>query len=167
MKKIGIFYGSTTGTTADVAQRIAKALGVDAADIHDMAKSKPSDVAPYDLLVLGTSTWGAGDMQDEAHDFADGLQGMSLAGKEVALFGCGDETMADTFCDGVAELMKYVEPTGARIIGSFDVSGYDFSESKAVGADGKAVGLLIDEVNHADTADRRINEWCELLKTEI
>ena len=88
-------------------------------------------------------------------------------GRTVALFGCGDETMADTFCDGVAELMKYVEPTGARIIGSFDVSGYDFSESKAVGADGKAVGLLIDEVNHADTADRRISEWCELLKTEI
>lgn len=81
-------------------------------------------------------------MQDEAHDFADGLQGMSLAGKEVALFGCGDETMADTFCDGVAELMKYVEPTGARIIGSFDVSGYDFPKAKPSAPMARLLGCL-------------------------
>lgn len=28
MKKIGIFYGSSTGVTAEVAQEIAKKLGV-------------------------------------------------------------------------------------------------------------------------------------------
>lgn len=34
MKKIGIFYGSTTGITAEVAEDIADALGVDKKDLH-------------------------------------------------------------------------------------------------------------------------------------
>ena len=167
MNKIGIFYGSTTGTTAEVAKQIGAALGVADADIHDMSKSKPSDVAPYDVLVLGTSTWGVGDMQDDAHDFADGLQGESLRGKKVALFGCGDESMTDTFCNGVAELLEYVKRTGATVIGQYDVAGYDFAKSAAVDENGKAIGLLIDDVNHADTADKRIEAWCKELKNEI
>lgn len=167
MNKIGIFYGSTTGTTAGVARQIAKELGVADTDVHDMSKSSPSDVAPYDVLIMGTSTWGDGDMQDDAHDFADGLQGLSLKGKKVALFGCGDETMADTFCNGVEEFLEYVKPTEATIIGQFNVDGYDFSKSKSVNADGEAAGLLIDEVNHADTVDKRIKEWCDELRKEI
>lgn len=86
-------------------------------------------MAPYDVLIMGTSTWGDGDMQDDAHDFADGLQGLSLKGKKVALFGCGDETMADTFCNGVEELLEYVKPTEATIVGQFNVDGYDFSKA--------------------------------------
>ena len=42
-----------------------------------------------------------------------------------------------------------------------------FSKSKSVNADGEAVGLLIDEVNHADTVDKRIKEWCDELRKEI
>ena len=35
--------------TAEVAQEIAKLMGVDEKDVHDVAKSAPSDVAPYDV----------------------------------------------------------------------------------------------------------------------
>ena len=41
MKKIGIFYGSSTGMTAEVAQEIAKLMGVDEKDVHDVARSAP------------------------------------------------------------------------------------------------------------------------------
>ena len=37
MKKIGIFYGSSTGMTAEVAEEIAKAMGVDTSDIHNLS----------------------------------------------------------------------------------------------------------------------------------
>lgn len=167
MKKIGIFYGSSTGVTEGLAKKLAAQLEVADADVHDMAKSKPSDVGDYDIILLGTSTWGAGGMQDDAHDFADGLQGEFLRGKKVALFGCGDESMTDTFCNGVAELYDYVKPTGATFIGAYNVDGYVFSESRAVNADGIALGLLIDDVNHADTVQARINDWCSELKKEF
>ena len=54
----GIFYGSTTGTTEAVAQDIARMLGIPASDIHNVAETSPDAVAPYDLLILGSSTWG-------------------------------------------------------------------------------------------------------------
>ena len=38
MNKIGVFYGSTTGTTEDEAHRIAEKLNVPNGDIHDASK---------------------------------------------------------------------------------------------------------------------------------
>ena len=65
MKTIGIFYGSSTGTTEGIAKRIAEKLGVEDKDIHDVSNASPADVAPYEILLLGCSTWGAGDLQDD------------------------------------------------------------------------------------------------------
>ena len=57
MKTIGIFYGSSTGTTEGIAKRIAEKLGVEDKDIHDVSNASPADVAPYEILLLGCSTW--------------------------------------------------------------------------------------------------------------
>ena len=38
MNKIGVFYGSTTGTTEDLARRIAEKLDVPSAHIYDVSK---------------------------------------------------------------------------------------------------------------------------------
>ena len=61
MKKIGIFYGSTTGTTKDVAKKIGEQLGVKPEDIHDVASAAPSMVGDYDVIIIGASTWGDGE----------------------------------------------------------------------------------------------------------
>ena len=57
MSKIGVFYGSTTGTTEDVARKIAEKLNVPQGDIHDASTLTDALVKEYDVLVLGTSTW--------------------------------------------------------------------------------------------------------------
>ena len=59
MKKTGIFYGSSTGKTEDVAKRIAARAGIADKDIHNVAETKPSEIAEYDILLLGSSTWGS------------------------------------------------------------------------------------------------------------
>lgn len=159
MKKIGIFYGSTTGATEEVAKMIASKLGVAAEDVHDVARTAPSAVGPYDTLIFGTSTWGDGQLQDDWLDFADGVQQLDLRGKRVALFGVGDETMADTFCSGVGELARRLAGTGAELVGSYPADVYDFSHSDAVGADGQPVGLLLDQVNHSDLTEGRVDGW--------
>lgn len=165
-KKIGIFYGSTTGNTADEAKAIARAMGVADADVHDVAKSKPSDVAPYDVLILGSSTWGAGDLQDDWYDFLDGLQSLSLKDKIIALFGCGDESMADTFCGAVGELYDRLQPTGTWFIGAFNADGYDYSHTPAEKG-GRIVGLLLDDVNHPELSAQRVEAWTTQLKGEL
>ena len=55
MSKIGVFYGSTTGTTEDVARKIAEKLNVPQGDIHDASTLTDALVKEYDVLVLGTS----------------------------------------------------------------------------------------------------------------
>lgn len=156
--KTGIFYGSTTGTTRKIAETIAERLGVPSEDVHDVANVGPSAVAPYDLLICGTSTWGNGELQTDWLDFLDGLEMEDLSGKKVALFGSGDETMADTFCSGVGELYKRIKRTGAQFVGSYPANVYKFNHSEAI-VGGAPVGLLLDEVNHPDLTPGRIDGW--------
>ena len=73
MKKIGIFYGSSTGNTEIVADKIKALFGKDAETINIDSASK-EDLEKYDFLVLGTSTWGIGDMQDDWEDFIEILE---------------------------------------------------------------------------------------------
>ena len=63
MKKIVIVYGSTTGTCEDLAGRIAAKLGVD--NVINVTDFNDSVIADNDNLILGTSTWGAGEVQDD------------------------------------------------------------------------------------------------------
>lgn len=163
MKKYGIFYGSATGSTATVAESIAKELGVAKEDIKDVSEASPSMFGDYETLILGTSTWGDGEVQEDWYDMLAGVQSLALEGKKIAIFGCGDETMADTFCDGVGELYKRLLPTGATFIGDFDAEGYDYRHTSAE-VDGKIVGLLLDQVNHSDLTEDRIHRWVEKIK---
>ena len=64
MKKIGIFYGSSTGTTQGIAETIASKLGVPASDVIDVSKMNADMVKEYEVLLLGTSNWGDGEYED-------------------------------------------------------------------------------------------------------
>jgi flavodoxin I len=46
--KIGLFYGTQTGKTADVAEMIQKELGEDVADLHDIAGAQKEDLEGYE-----------------------------------------------------------------------------------------------------------------------
>ncbi len=166
MSKIGIFYGSNTGYTAGVAGKLAEKLGVAATDVYDVAKAAPSQLGDYDVLLLGTSTWGAGDMQDNWEDFINGAEALCLKGKKIAVFGCGDESMTDTFNTGMGKLYDRMQKTGAEFIGGFNADGFDFAESEAY-KDGQAVGLMLDEVNHPELSDGKIDAWVEEIKGQI
>lgn len=161
--RIGIYFGSSTGTTEDIAGRIAAQLGVDSNDIHNVSSADPNSAAQYDLLILGTSTWGVGDLQDDWADFKDGLKPY-VSGKKVALFGVGDsDSFGDTFCDGVGELYETYEGAGCTFVGEVSADGYTYGETRAE-RDGHLVGLLLDEANQSDLTDSRIAEWVKTLK---
>lgn len=166
MKKTGIFYGSTTGTTESIARKIAFSLGMEAADVRDVASFTVADAASYEVLLLGTSTWGSGELQDDWYGGIEVLKSMNLQGKTVALFGCGDSSCyADTFCDGMGLLYRELEGAGCRFCGSVEISDYNFEASRAV-INGRFVGLALDEANESDKTEVRIKNWVEKLKEE-
>lgn len=167
MNKIGVFYGSSTGTTEDVASRVAEKLGVSSADVYEVSKLTEALAEQYDVLVLGSSTWGAGELQDDWYDGVKVLKKCDLSHKCVALFGCGDsDSYCDTFCDAIGVLYEELKDTKCKFVGATDPAGYTFDSSISV-VDGKFVGLPLDEVNESDKTDERIEAWTEQVKQEI
>ncbi len=51
MKKIGLFYGSTTGNTETAATAIAAALGIGNVTLHDIADTPPETLGSYDNII--------------------------------------------------------------------------------------------------------------------
>ena len=138
MKPTIVIYGSSTGTCQEIAETIASKLG---ADIIDAASLNADAIASHDNLILGTSTWGAGEMQDDWYDGVKELKSADLSSKTVALFGCGDsESYPDTFCGGMKELYDAAKEAGATVLDGVSADGYTFDESEAVEGD-KFVGL--------------------------
>lgn len=157
MKTTVIIYGTSTGTCEDLASRIGAKLGVD--NIINVTNLDNNVIADNDNLILGTSTWGAGDVQDDWYDGIKTIKSVDLSNKTVALFGCGDsESYPDTFVGGMAEIYNAVKAAGANVVGAVPTEGYTFDDSESV-VDGMFVGLAIDEVNEDDKTDERIDAW--------
>ena len=155
----GIFYGSTTGSTEAVAQDIAKQLGIADADVHNVADASADETDKYDLLVLGSPTWGNGDLQDDWYGFLDRLKTRDLTGRKVALFGCGDSAAyPDSFCDALAEIRDGLEATGCTFVGALDAAEYDGCTSR-ICRDGKVIGLAVDDGASEAVSDARMEKW--------
>lgn len=165
MKKTIVVYGSTTGSCQEFAEQIAQKLGV--SDVVSVADVDADKLSEYDNLLLGTSTWGAGELQDDWYDGVETLKSADLSGKTVALFGCGDaDGYGDTFCGGMAELYNTVKDSGAKLVGQVDAGTYNYDDSEAV-VDGKFVGLALDCSESQGKSENRIDEWLDSIKSEL
>lgn len=169
MSSVAIFYGSTGGNTKEVAEMICKELGGEGnVDIFDVGNLKDaSDFGKYQKLILGTSTWGDGDLQDDWYDFMKHFEKVDLSGKSVALFGLGDQDgFGHAYLNGLKVLYDAVKKQGAKIVGAWKAEGYTYDESEAV-IDGKFVGLALDADNQDDLTAERVKEWCKMIKSEL
>lgn len=159
-----VIYGSSTGTCEVLAEKIASKLGCEALNVQNLSADM---VAANKNLILGTSTWGAGELQDDWYDGLKILQGADLSGKTIAIFGCGDcSSYSDTFVGGMGELYNGIKDSGAQFIGSVETSGYTYDDSEAV-IDGKFIGLPLDEINEDDKTDARIDAWITQISLDL
>lgn len=134
-----VIFGSTTGMTEAVAGKIAQALGCEAVNVN------AADAAAFDaeLLVLGSSTWGVGDLQDDWAAKLDEVKG-NFAGKKVAVFGLGDSVgFADSYCVAAETIANAAKDAGATLVGEI---------------------LKLDDTNEADQTDGKIAAWIETIK---
>ncbi len=167
MAKIGLFYGSTTGNTVRGADLIQKAFGPGVVDLIDVGTASSQDLKKYDALILGTSTWHWGGLQDEWALFEDYLTSDILGGKKIAFFGLGDQKRyPDHFVDGMGLLYEKVKPLGVKVVGLWSREGYDFDVSTALMGD-HLVGLALDEDNESHKTEDRVNRWVQQLKKEL
>ncbi len=164
--KTAIFYASSTGNTSNIANLIGEKL--DISDIYDIADVSLEKIAEYNNVILGVSTWGDGDLQDDWDDNIKELNSIDFSSKTVAMFGLGDQDgYPDTYLDALGILYEEVKKLGANVIGEWDVDdSYNFDESKAV-LDNKFVGLALDEDSQDDLTNQRVEEWSSIIKNNF
>ncbi len=172
MSKIGIFVGTAGGTSMKIADALVEAFGIDEEDVINMEEDfddVEDQMLQYDILFIGSSTWGQGDVhfswvdpqleiEDEEFDFS---------GKTVAFFGAGDcKKHGEHFCSALGKLHKTFTKAGAKAIGFIPKDGYEYEFSLAE-MDGKLCGCAIDEHNEPEKTDERIALWIDSLKSEL
>jgi len=101
-RPLGIFVATMTGLAKICADEVADALagtGI-AAEVRLMDGLAADALDAFDTVVIVSSTYGHGDIPDNGQGLFAAIQaGPSLAGKKYAVFGLGDRSYADTFCN--------------------------------------------------------------------
>merc|ERR1719191_305223 len=124
---VGLFFGTQSGKTEEVAGMIATEAGLEAQSVDDVSAG---DLAGFDGLIVGAPTWHTGADEQRSgttwDDYLEEIRGLDLCGKPVAVFGTGDSSSyGDNFCDAIEELHSAFEAAGAKMVGYVPSSGYE------------------------------------------
>jgi sulfite reductase alpha subunit-like flavoprotein len=148
-----ILVGTMTGTAEMVAQEAQTALDAagHAATIRMMDALDAGVFADGGTFLICTSTYGQGDVPDNAQEFFASLERdrPDLSGVTYGLFALGDITYRDTFCEGGIRFDTLLTELGARRVG--DIVKHDASS-----------GTLPEEV-----AAQWIVPWAELVESSL
>jgi len=166
MNKIAILYGSSGGNTQLVAKQVQE-LFDGRADLYDVADVRLDDIKAYPYLILGTSTTGVGDLQDDWDGFLPSFA--EIGSFQVRPLPSSDWATVLLSSGSFAESMRIIYDAikdKVKIVGQVPDEGYTYDDSTAV-IDGIWVGLPLDEDNEYDLTSQRLQAWVDTLKKEF
>ena len=135
--RIGIFVATMTGLAELCAEEIEAALTEAgfAAERRLMDGLGADALDGFETIVIVSSTYGHGDIPDNGQAFFAALTAAdSLAGKRYAVFGLGDRTYSDTFCQAGEKWDALLADRGATRVTPLerhDASAGTFAEDEA------------------------------------
>ncbi len=151
--ELTILVGTMTNTAQLVAQEIELTLGDDdtSVNVQYMDGLDAGAIKPGSLVLICTSTYGQGDVPDNAKALYDSLVATrpDLSSVRYGVIALGDRTYLQTFCFGGKKFDAIFSELGAQRVG--EVCFHDAS-----------AGTLPEEVclEWAQT-------WCEQARTEL
>jgi len=134
-----ILVGTMTGTAELVADEVKDTLVAEgiAAEVLAMDKLTPAVFDRPGRFLICTSTYGQGDVPDNARDFFAALEAAKpdLGRIQYGVIALGDHTYAQTFCFGGKRFDKLLASLGAQRVGDLllhDASAGTIPEEVAV-----------------------------------
>lgn len=168
--KIGLIYGTNTGVTEIVAEKLDEELrenGVDV-ELHDIASVDFNVIDKYNTLIIAVPTWNDGELQDDWDEVLDQWNEYDFDGKKVAFVGTGDqEAYHENYLDAIGKMALPVRNSGGEIFGRTSTKGFQHTKSVGDDGDGYFCGLAIDEDNEPELTDERIANWVIQIKKEL
>ena len=165
MKKIGLFWGSTSGNTeiaVEFMEEYLKDEGFEV-DSHNVADSDPETMLEYDNLIIGCPTWNIGELQDDWDSIFLDYEKLDFSGNTAAFFGCVDQVgYPSNFLDDIGMLAEPFMKNGGKLIGRCSRDPYQFTGSRALDSDDKLMGLGLDYDNDdEETCEDMMVMWLE------
>src|SRR5581483_9040205 len=136
---VTILVGTMTGTAELVADEVKDALRAEglAVDVLPMDKLTPAVFERAGRFLICTSTYGQGDVPDNARDFFAALETArpDLSQVQYGVIALGDRTYVQTFCFGGKRFDQLLTALGAKRLGEIllhDASAGTVPEEVAV-----------------------------------
>lgn len=171
MQTVGLFYGTRTGETMEVAEMIQEAFkehGLTDVTLIDIADARVRDMDNYPNLILGSSTYRSGDLEPSWETVYPDLKAYDFSEKTVALFGLGNQfEYADTFASGMGLLARSILSGNGKLIGYWAAADYMFDYSYAMADEDHFYGLVLDQDYDADLTEERVEEWVRKIVPEF
>lgn len=163
MKKIGIFYGTTSGITAGIVDEIEFYLRGEEYEVFDVANGI-DEMENVENLILVSPTYGVGELQKDWENVYDKLKSLDFTNKVVGIVGVGNQfAFGESYVGAMRKLYDAVTAKGAKVIGFTSTEGYSYEETESV-VDDKFIGLALDESNQDNETPDRIKAWIEEIK---
>ena len=143
--KVLIVYHSYSGNTKDLAEfiktQLSNSFEVDLFEINKYSKEVLTDVEQYDTIILGTFTWGKGEIPIQVRKFVKEYQEYFKT-KQVFLFGTGDTQFGGDalFCSAVDVLDRIIQTS---------------------------ITPLKVEQHYSGSQEDIVLEWCNVVENEI
>lgn len=118
-RPLTIFVGTMTGTAQLVAQALELVLDDGTVEIRLMDGLDARAFEGLGLVLICTSTYGQGDVPDNAKALYESLQRdrTDLSSLSYGVIALGDRTYAETFCNGGRRFDAILSELGAKRIG--------------------------------------------------
>lgn len=163
MKKIGVFYGSTSGNTTAIVDEVEFYLRKEEYEVINVADGIKG-IENYENLILITPTYGVGELQADWEAVSSDLRKIDFSNKRVGIIGLGNQfAFGESFVGGMRVLYDIVTQNNGIVVGMTKDEGYKYEETNAV-IDGNFVGLAIDESNQGSQTPEKIEAWIEEIK---
>ena len=146
-KPLLILYGSQSGGAEGVAKKVGRQASAKGfvSRVCSFDAVKPADLAKESAVLIATSTWGEGDMPDNAVAFWNELDSPAfttrLDGLAYAVLALGDKNYGDTFCLAGKKFDAKLAALGARRIAPLVECDVEYDEPAAKWAEIAFAGL--------------------------
>ena len=164
MKKIGIFWGSSTDNTTTATEFMKEYLEMNdyEVEIFNVADEDVEKILEFDNIIIGCPTWHIGELQEDWDSIFTDYEKLDFTGKTAAFFGCGDQIgYPGNFLDAIGMLAKPFMKNGGKLIGRCSRDPYQFTGSVALDGD-ELLGLGLDYDNEdEETCEDMMVMWIE------
>ncbi|KQL56715.1 MULTISPECIES: flavodoxin domain-containing protein [Bacillaceae] len=117
MMRICLLYASMSGNTEDMAIIIKKELEKEEIEVvmEEMDGYEVEKLTDFTGIILGSYTWGDGDLPYEVEEFEEELVHVDLSRIPAAVFGSGDRNYP-SYCEAVHIFEKTLKKAGAVLV---------------------------------------------------